>query len=76
MRCRTCSTPAPPSRADDAFVLLTAHTTGLEANDLGDALVDAFEPGPDAEIRTDWTEAIAQSGATLPLGVAARMIRG
>ncbi len=61
---------------DDAFVLLTAHTTGLAADDLGDALVDAFEPGPGAEIRTEWTEATAWSGAILPLGVAARMIRG
>jgi 23S rRNA (cytosine1962-C5)-methyltransferase len=61
---------------DDAFVLLTAHTTGLEADDLGDALVDAFEPSPGTEITTEWVEARAQSGAVLPLGVAARMVRG
>jgi 23S rRNA (cytosine1962-C5)-methyltransferase len=61
--------------ADDAFVLLTAHTTGLAADDLGDALVDAFDPGPGSDVRTDWIELKATSGATLPLGVSARMSR-
>ena len=61
---------------DDAFVLLTAHTTGLDANDLGDALVDAFDPPPGTEIRAEPIEQVARSGATLPLGVAARMNRG
>jgi 23S rRNA (cytosine1962-C5)-methyltransferase len=62
--------------ADDAFVLLTAHTIGLAAEDLGDALVDAFEPAPGTDITTEPIEQVARSGATLPLGVAARMIRG
>jgi 23S rRNA (cytosine1962-C5)-methyltransferase len=61
---------------DDAFVLLTAHTTGLDADDLGDALVDAFEPSPGTDITTEWIEEVARSGALLPLGVAARMVRG
>jgi 23S rRNA (cytosine1962-C5)-methyltransferase len=60
---------------DDAFVLLTAHTTGLDPADLGDALVDAFEPAPGTEVTTEWIEATARSGVVLPLGVAARMIR-
>ncbi len=60
---------------DDAFALLTAHTTGLAADDLGDALVGAFDPGPGSDVRTDWIELKAASGATLPLGVAARMSR-
>ncbi|MEO5941040.1 MAG: SAM-dependent methyltransferase [Candidatus Limnocylindrales bacterium] len=60
---------------DDAFVLLTAHTSGLAADDLGDALVEAFDPGPGSDVRTDWIELKATSGATLPLGVAAWMIR-
>jgi 23S rRNA (cytosine1962-C5)-methyltransferase len=62
--------------ADDAFVLLTAHTTGLRADDLGDALVDAFQPGPGGEQVAEVIELVARSGAILPLGVAARMIRG
>lgn len=61
--------------ADDAFVLLTAHTTGLAADDLGDALVEAFDPGPGRDVRTEWMELRATSGATLPLGVAARLTR-
>ena len=61
--------------ADDAFVLLTAHTTGLAADDLGDALVEAFDPGPGSDVRTEWMELKATSGATLPLGVAARLTR-
>ena len=61
--------------ADDAFVLLTAHTTGLAADDLGDALVEAFDPGPGSDVRTEWMELRATSGATLPLGVAARLTR-
>ncbi|HEX2756322.1 MAG TPA: class I SAM-dependent methyltransferase, partial [Candidatus Limnocylindrales bacterium] len=61
---------------DDAFVLLTAHTTGFQADDLGDALVDAFEPGPGGDVTTESIELVARSGAVLRLGVAARMIRG
>ena len=62
--------------ADDVFVLLTAHTTGLDPDDLGDALIDAFEPVPGADITTETIEQVATSGALLPLGAAARMIRG
>jgi 23S rRNA (cytosine1962-C5)-methyltransferase len=61
---------------DDAFVLLTAHSTGLRPDDLGDALLDAFQPGPGSDLVADHTEPVARSGAVLPLGVAARMIRG
>jgi 23S rRNA (cytosine1962-C5)-methyltransferase len=60
----------------DAFVLLTAHATGLDPDDLGDALVDAFEPGPATDVLAEPIEAVARSGASLPLGAAARMIRG
>jgi 23S rRNA (cytosine1962-C5)-methyltransferase len=58
---------------DDAFVLLTAHATGLEPDDLGEALTEAFGGG---EIATEEIVVEAASGAVLPLGVAARMIRG
>ena len=60
---------------DDAFVLLTAHATGLEPEDLGDALADAFGAAGGRSPRTglSWC---ATSGVVLPLGVAARMIRG
>ena len=61
---------------DDAVVLLTAHTTDLDANDLADALADAFEPAPAIEVAAESIEETARSGAVLPLGVAARMIRG
>jgi 23S rRNA (cytosine1962-C5)-methyltransferase len=61
---------------DDAFVLLTAHATGLDPDDLGDALVDAFDPSPGTEVTTEAVEQVATSGAVLPLGAAARMIRG
>jgi len=59
--------------SDDAFVLLTAHATGLEPDDLGDALAEAFGGG---EAATEEIVVEAASGAVLPLGVAARMIRG
>ena len=61
---------------DDAFVLLTGHTSGLDPHDLGDALVDAFELAPGSEVTTEPIELVATSGAILRLGVAARMIRG
>jgi 23S rRNA (cytosine1962-C5)-methyltransferase len=61
---------------EDAFVLLTAHATGLDPDDLGDALVDAFEPGPATDVIAEPIEALARSGASLSLGAAARMIRG
>lgn len=60
--------------SDDAFVLLTAHTTGLVEDGLADALDDAFH-GRGA-IATEPVELVATSGATLPSGVAARMILG
>ncbi len=60
--------------AHDAFVLLTAHATGQEPDDLGDALADAF--GAAATTATERIELAATSGAVLPLGVSARMIRG
>ena len=58
---------------NDAFVLLTAHATGLDPDDLGEALTEAFGGG---EIATEEIVVEAASGAVLPLGVAARMIRG
>jgi 23S rRNA (cytosine1962-C5)-methyltransferase len=61
---------------DDAVVLLTAHTTGLDANVLADALIDAFEPAPGIEVTAESLQETARSGAVLMLGVAARMIRG
>ena len=60
--------------ADDALVLLTAHTTGLTADDLGDALTEAFPDG--GPVAAEAIELDATSGAVLPAGVAARMIRG
>ena len=56
---------------DDAFVLLTAHTTGLDGEALRDALRAAFVGrGPIAVARL---ELRAESGATLPQGWAARL---
>jgi 23S rRNA (cytosine1962-C5)-methyltransferase len=58
---------------DDVFVLLTAHTGGVEVNDLDEVLRAvfggryAFEAG-DAHL-------LARSRAVIPLGVEARMIR-
>jgi 23S rRNA (cytosine1962-C5)-methyltransferase len=57
---------------DEAVVLLTAHTTGLEADDLGDALDDAFHGR--GRIVTEPIQLVATSGAVLSSGVAARMI--
>ena len=62
--------------ADDAFVLLTAHAAGLTDENLGVALVDAFDLGPDSHVLAGPIELRATSGAVLPLGVVARMIRG
>jgi 23S rRNA (cytosine1962-C5)-methyltransferase len=64
-----CAAVADP----DAFVLLTAHTAALEPGDLASALEIAF--GIPAELETGPLELDAQSGAVLPLGIAARMIR-
>ena len=59
--------------ADEALILLTAHTTDVTTEDLGDALSDAFGRG---EIQVEDLELTAASGAVLPAGVAARMILG
>ncbi len=58
--------------ADEAVVLLTAHTTGIVANDLADALDDAFHGRGD--VAAEPIELRATSGAILPAGAAARMI--
>jgi 23S rRNA (cytosine1962-C5)-methyltransferase len=58
---------------DDAAVLLTTHTTGLEPGELEAALSDAFGGG---RISAEATAIPARSGAVLSLGLAARMIRG
>ncbi|HEY8438748.1 MAG TPA: class I SAM-dependent methyltransferase [Candidatus Limnocylindrales bacterium] len=59
--------------ADDVFVLLTAHTSGVRPGDLADALHDVFGAVPD--LVAEAVELTASSGAVLPAGVAARMIR-
>ncbi len=59
---------------DRAFVVLTAHAAGLDPDDLAGVLADAF-PGPNA-IAAEPLVLAATSGAVLPLGSAARMIRG
>jgi 23S rRNA (cytosine1962-C5)-methyltransferase len=58
--------------ADEATVLLTAHTTGVSADDLAEALDDAFHGG--GQIVAEPIELGATSGASLPAGMAARMI--
>jgi len=58
--------------APDAFVLLTAHTPAIAPGDLASALEIAF--GIPTELDTGDVELVAQSGAILPLGTAARMI--
>ena len=57
----------------DAFVLLTAHAPELVPGDLASALEVAF--GIPSELESGDLELVADSGAVLPLGVAARMIR-
>ena len=64
-----CAAVAEP----DAFVLLTAHATALTPADLAPALEIAF--GIPAELESEDVALDAASGAVLPLGVAARMIR-
>ena len=57
---------------EDAFVLLTAHTTGLAPDDLAAAAETAFgRPAEPAELLLR-----ATSGARLPLGASARIITG
>jgi 23S rRNA (cytosine1962-C5)-methyltransferase len=59
--------------ADDAFVLLTAHTAGFEDDRLAGEIRHAFREGgrPVLEIRP--LELQARSGARLPLGTAIRL---
>ena len=64
-----CAAVAEP----DAFVLLTAHATALTPDDLATALETAF--GIPDDLEAGDLELEASSGAVLPLGVAARMIR-
>jgi 23S rRNA (cytosine1962-C5)-methyltransferase len=59
--------------APDAFVLLTAHSPELAPGDLASALEVAF--GIPAELESGDLELVAEGGAVLPLGIAARMIR-
>jgi 23S rRNA (cytosine1962-C5)-methyltransferase len=69
-----CATVA----ADDAFVLLTAHTTGLDGTTLRHALRSAFVPaGRRASTRSVEVEPLgldAASGARLELGWAVRLV--
>jgi 23S rRNA (cytosine1962-C5)-methyltransferase len=59
--------------ADDAFVLLTAHSTGLDGHDLRQALRFSFAFAPGAAIEVAPQELEATSGARLELGWAARL---
>jgi 23S rRNA (cytosine1962-C5)-methyltransferase len=63
-----CRAVAP----DDAYIVLTAHSEGVDAAWLAARLTDAF--GPKCEIETLELELIARSGARLWLGSCARMI--
>jgi 23S rRNA (cytosine1962-C5)-methyltransferase len=61
---------------DDAFVLLTAHTTGLAGDGLAQELESAFgKRGKHASIDVLPLVLDASSGATLDLGWAARLTR-
>ena len=54
---------------DDAFVLLTAHTTGIHGSDLAAVLTEAFGPG---SWEVDRMALAAVSGARLELGWSVR----
>ena len=58
--------------ADDAFVLLTAHTTGLDGADL-DAMLRAAFPSPPARFDGAALALTAASGARLDLGWSVRL---
>jgi 23S rRNA (cytosine1962-C5)-methyltransferase len=60
--------------ADNGFVLLTAHTTGLDGTVLADLARAAFTSGE--RIRADPLELMATSGALLELGWAVRISPG
>ena len=57
---------------DDAFVLLTAHTTGLDGHDLRQALRFSFAVRREAALEVVPQELVATSGALLELGWAVR----
>jgi len=62
--------------ADDAFVLLTTHTTGIEGDDLVALLGDAFgEHRAGRGIDVERLVLTAESGARLELGWSARLAR-
>jgi 23S rRNA (cytosine1962-C5)-methyltransferase len=58
--------------ADDAFVLLTAHTTGLDGEDLAATVRSAFRPGS-GRLGGLAMELTATSGVALQLGWALRV---
>ncbi len=58
--------------ADDAFLLLSAHTTGLDGTALGSMVRQAF-PSRRASIEGSVLELVAESGARLDLGWSIRM---
>jgi 23S rRNA (cytosine1962-C5)-methyltransferase len=61
---------------DDAFVLLTTHTTGIEGDDLAALLGDAFGAHrAEPRIDVDRLALTAESGARLELGWSARLAR-
>jgi 23S rRNA (cytosine1962-C5)-methyltransferase len=61
---------------DDAFVLLTAHTTGLDGSDIREQLATAFRAGTKRlSVEVAALELEATSGARLELGWAARLAR-
>ena len=59
--------------ADDAFVLLTAHTTGLDDDRLGGEIRHAFRARGRLALEIRPLELQARSGARLPLGTAIRL---
>lgn len=61
--------------ADDAFVVLTAHTTGLAGTALREALRSAFAGRTGATIQAEPLALEANSGARLELGWAVRLVR-
>jgi 23S rRNA (cytosine1962-C5)-methyltransferase len=58
---------------DDAFVLLTAHTTGVDGHDLRQAVRFSFAVRREAALEIVAQELVAGSGAHLQLGWAARL---
>ena len=58
--------------ADDAFVLLTAHTTGLDSADLA-GMIRAALPSPSARLDGSALELAATSGVRLDLGWSVRL---